>query len=174
MTEEITPTETLTPTEEITPTETPTPPITVTIPLTEIIPLPGPILVTPGEPPVAGILVDPPGSPSDEFVVIANGATPQDLSGWTLENLDGVVYTFDAYSMAPDGYVRLWTGEGVDRGAELYWGRDGEDLWQAEGGSATLRDAEGNIVSICTYTAAELIEGLRVCPVPIAPGGTIP
>ncbi len=144
------------------------------MPLTEIIPLPGPVLVTPGAPPVVGILADPAGTPSDEFVVIANGALYQEMTDWTLTNALGDIYVFPAYGMEADGYVRIWTGSGTDAGVELFWGRDGEDLWDALGDTATLRDAGGNIVSSCTYTADDLVDGLYVCPVPTLPGGTVP
>ncbi len=132
-------------------------------------PLPGPLVITPGLPPVVGIQADPLTSPSDEFVVIANGAEFQDMTDWTLTNEAGDVYTFPAFGMAADGYVRVWTGTGVDGPVELYWGRDGEDLWNALADTATLRDAGGNIISLCAYTADDLSAGLRVCPVPTGP-----
>ena len=174
VTEEITLTETPTVTLEPTLEGTPTPTISVTVPLTEIVPLTGTLIITPGLPPVVGILADPPGSPSDEFVVIANGTLYQDMSGWTLTNEAGELYIFPTFGMAPDAYVRIWTGAGADGAVELYWGREGEDLWAAAGDTATLRDAEGNIISVCAYTVDDLSEGLRVCPAAVEPAGTIP
>ncbi len=96
---------------------------------------------------------------NEEFVVLDNEGTEKiSLAGWTLkdETITGArrhVYTFpEAISLSPREKAVVHTGKGKDsfeKGSPskwtLFWGRD-SFVWNNEGDTATLFDAEGNKV----------------------------
>jgi large subunit ribosomal protein L20 len=87
-----------------------------------------------------------------EYVRIVNGSDAAlDLVGFTLH--DGQrkhVYTFPAFTLAAGAELQLWTKAGSDDEANLYWGRRSA-IWNNEGDTATLRDADGNEVATFSY-----------------------
>lgn len=89
---------------------------------------------------------------NDEYVVFENrGDEPLDLSGWTVGDEAGKTYTFpDGFTLDPGARVTLHTGSGSDTATDLYWGRDGA-VWNNGGDTATVRDADGNVVAERSY-----------------------
>jgi hypothetical protein len=99
------------------------------------------------------------GKLNDEFVVLENEGTEKiSLSGWTLtdETATGArrhVYTFPGIvflSPREKAYVRTGQGEDLFQKGNhprwnLHWGRH-SFVWNNEGDTATLFDAEGNKV----------------------------
>jgi len=84
-----------------------------------------------------------PGALADEALVIANQGGPVDLSGWTIRDEAGHLYTFPALTLFESGAVTLHTAAGSDTVTDLYWGLT-EPVW-ASGRQALLSDAGGNL-----------------------------
>jgi len=83
-----------------------------------------------------------------ETVTITNaGDTAVNLTGWTIAD-EGAssTYTFPVFSLPPGADVSLHTGEGSDNATALYWGRK-TAVWNNDGDTATLADADGTVVS---------------------------
>jgi hypothetical protein len=64
------------------------------------------------------------------------------LDGWTLEDQDGNVYTFDGLVMNKDSVTQLYTGVGHNTVNKLYWNL-GEPIFHA-GEEISLKDSLGN------------------------------
>lgn len=118
-------------------------------------PSPSPAPPPPSEP--AGISItdsqfDPPGDDqgenlANEWVQVTNGdATPLDMTGWTLEDEAGFVYSFpDGFTLETVSSVKIRTGHGTNSATDLYCGR-GSAVWNNTGDTAYLKDATGATV----------------------------
>ena len=93
-----------------------------------------------------------PGDPAAEMVQIVNQGPFVRLSGWTLSDEEGHVYTFPDFSLWGGGAVNVHTASGSDTTTDLYWGQP-DAIWDV-GEAITLRDAEGTV--ILTVTVSEL------------------
>jgi len=90
--------------------------------------------------------------PNDETVVIINGSsTALDMTGWTLRDTRGHVYTFGAFTLPPDGEVTLATGKGTDSATRRYWGQSGGVLDNTGPETLSLRDASGLLIDAYPY-----------------------
>jgi hypothetical protein len=78
-----------------------------------------------------------PGQRTREAVVIVNEGEQADLTGWTLSNPRGKVYTFGNVLLLKDNFINLHTTTGVDIPTDLFWNQE-EAIWQA-GDVATLK-----------------------------------
>jgi endonuclease G len=132
-----TPTSAPTTTPTTSPTVTPSPTMTGT-PVMEIT--------------IVEVLADPPGIDADgEYVRIRNnGSNAVTMTSWTLRDLANTVFTFPAFTLAAGAEVRVWVKVGVDDSANLYWGR-GSAVWNNDGDTAILRDANGIEVARFSY-----------------------
>jgi hypothetical protein len=85
---------------------------------------------------------------NEEWVEIANaGSTPADLDGYTVTNEDEDGYLFDEpFVLTAGTAVKLHTGTGTDTATDRYWGLP-DHIWRNLGDTATLTDAEGNVVA---------------------------
>ena len=85
---------------------------------------------------------------ADEWVEIVNyGEAAQDLTGWTLQDLQEHVFDFpEGFVLEPGGVVVVHTGVGDDTATDLYWDM-GSPVWNNDADVATLMDDEGNVVS---------------------------
>jgi hypothetical protein len=81
-----------------------------------------------------------PGQRSREAVVIVNEGDQADLTGWTLSNPRGQVYTFGNVLLLKENFINLHTTSGVDIPTDLFWNQE-EAIWQA-GDLATLKRGE--------------------------------
>ena len=97
------------------------------------------------------IVYNPAGSDVEgEYVRLVNqGGVTADMTGWTLSDDDGQVYTFPAFSLVPDAAVQVWTKAGADNTTNLYWGRSWS-VWTNTGDVAYLRNG-GMLVDSCAY-----------------------
>ncbi|MCQ8893093.1 MAG: lamin tail domain-containing protein [Methanolinea sp.] len=82
---------------------------------------------------------------AEEYVVIAAGERT-DLSGWTLADTSGTVYTFPSRVLGPGERLVLHTGQGIDRQNDLYWNQTFPVLGNTAD-AVTLRDPTGRVVS---------------------------
>ncbi len=92
-----------------------------------------------------------PGDLVNEVAQVVNQGPFVRLSGWTLSDEAGNVYTFPDFSLWGGGAVNVHTAAGSDTTTDLYWGQP-EAVWDV-GEVATLRDADGTVIA--TYTVPE-------------------
>jgi micrococcal nuclease len=91
-------------------------------------------------------------NPNGEWIEIANqGGEPVQMAAYTLKDEANHIYTFDDFTAAPGMTFRLYSGQGGDGPTELYWGLNGESIWNNGGDAAFLRDADGNLVDTYAY-----------------------
>lgn len=94
-----------------------------------------------------------------EYVVVQNQAERAvDLTDWTLSDLANHTFVFPPLTLKPDLSVRVWTKGGTNTATDLYWGR-GAAIWNNIGDRAFLRDREGNLVHIYTYSPLDQLSG---------------
>jgi hypothetical protein len=92
-----------------------------------------------------------------EYVAIKNlGGVPVDLTKWTLSDLSKHTFEFPHCTLAPGASVRVWTQRGNNTSTDLYWGR-GVAVWSNIGDRAYLRDSEGELVYVYTYTPIDAL-----------------
>ncbi len=90
--------------------------------------------------------------PNDETVVIVNGSSaPLDMTGWTLRDTRGHLYTFGAFTLPVDGQVTLFTGKGTDSATKRYWGQSSGVLDNTGPETLTLRDVSGLLIDSYPY-----------------------
>ena len=102
---------------------------------------------------------NPPGNDLEgegEYVVIENiGISDVDMTGWQLRDAADHTYTFpNGFVLKAGAEVRVHTGSGTDTETDLYWGRR-QAVWNNNGDTAYLYDAEGNLVDKCSWTGKE-------------------
>jgi hypothetical protein len=103
-------------------------------------------------------VVAPQDFPLDEYIRIKN-ATSQSvvMTGWTLADQIGNIYTFPTFFLGAGNSVKVWTKLGIDNISNLYWGRT-EPVWDDTSDCAYLRDGsgiEGNLIDSLCYPALE-------------------
>ncbi len=86
---------------------------------------------------------------SERLTIANNGTAAVILTGWTLRDAAGTVYTFGQITLFGDGAaLTLHTAAGPDSATDLYWGLD-VAVWEA-GETATLLDSAGNVQATFT------------------------
>ncbi len=88
-----------------------------------------------------------PGDLESEAVRLLNSGGAAAMLGWRLEDGEGNVYIFPAFTLYK-GAVSVHTRAGEDTVIDLYWGLE-EAVWYP-GKVATLRDASGRVLSTFT------------------------
>src|SRR5256885_10953773 len=64
-----------------------------------------------------------------EFVTLKNtGTTSRNLTGWTVEDLAGHVYTFGSFTLRPGWKVVFFTSKRENTSTDRHWGR-GYYVW---------------------------------------------
>jgi hypothetical protein len=77
------------------------------------------------------------------------------LTGWTLRDAAGHVFTFPSFTLDGHKLVKIRTGHGTNTRDNLYWGRNWY-IWNNTGDTATLEDSHGGRVDRCSYTGTSL------------------
>ena len=85
-----------------------------------------------------------PGDPAKEMVQIVNQGPFVRLTGWTLSNEKGDIYTFPDFSLWGGGAINIHTASGPNTITDLYWGQP-KAMWIA-GEKATLKDSGGKVI----------------------------
>jgi LysM repeat protein len=88
---------------------------------------------------------------SEHVLVINKGATVT-ITGWTLSDLDGNVYTFPETRLFNDGLMEVWTQVGSNTPVKRYWGLT-RAVWGDPGDVITLMDADGNVQATLRLSA---------------------
>ena len=81
------------------------------------------------------------GDVNNEAVELRNEGSVVNLQGWTLSNSRGDTFLFPEFRMQQGSLVRVFTRQGANTPAALYWGRD-TAAWR-EGDTITLADSTG-------------------------------
>lgn len=127
---------------------------------------------------LAAVHADAPGDDHEnlegEWIRLSNGGRETlDLAGWTVSDAAGHTYTVPAgVSLAPGAAVTLYTGEGADTAADLYWG-NGRAVWNNGGDTITVVDASGAVVLERSYDDPNR-EFATSSPGPTLPGSSGP
>ena len=89
--------------------------------------------------------------PRDEYLCLVNeGDREVSLTGWVLRNAHADVNTLPTFSLASREGVRVHPGSGTNSPTDLF-GDNGSPQWNNGGGSATLLDADGQIIDTRPY-----------------------
>lgn len=84
---------------------------------------------------------------NDEWIEITNqGEEDVSLEDWTLSDAQNHTYTFGEFILLAGASAKVHTGTGDDTEEDLYWNK-ASPVWNNGGDTATLVDAEGNVVS---------------------------
>lgn len=87
----------------------------------------------------------------DEYVTLRNGGDRDvDMDGYTLEDDDSHVYTFEDFTLDAGASVTVYTGSGTDTDSELFWGLD-SPVWNNGGDTVYVRDTSGGVVVKQSY-----------------------
>jgi NADH-quinone oxidoreductase subunit B len=90
---------------------------------------------------------------ADECVTIRNGGLAQDMTGWRLISGQGdQTYNFPAgFVLMPDAEVHVHSGPLAQAAtaSDQIWSK--QHMWRNEGDTASLIDADGNVISSFTY-----------------------
>ena len=73
------------------------------------------------------------------------------MTGWTLRDAAGHVFTFGTFTIKPHAYVKIHTGPGRNTQTDLYWNKHWY-IWNNTGDTAILSDNHGRQLDKCTYT----------------------
>jgi hypothetical protein len=96
-----------------------------------------------------------------EWVQLRNTSASQiNLTGWTLRDKQGHVYTFGTYAIKAHGYVKIHTGSGTNTQTDRYWGHHWY-VWNNTGDQATIKNRTGTVIDQCSYTGTSL--GYKIC-----------
>jgi hypothetical protein len=86
-----------------------------------------------------------PGDVNSEAVEIRNLGNVVNLQGWTLINERDETFLFPEFRMQQGSLVRIFSRQGQNTPAALYWGRE-TPAWR-EGETITLQDSSGQVQS---------------------------
>lgn len=84
------------------------------------------------------------GDITTEAVILYNRGATVDLTGWTLRDLDGNVYTFPEGRLFNDSIIEVRTQVGQNTPVLKFWGLT-RAVWGDLGDVVTLSDANGNV-----------------------------
>ncbi len=88
-----------------------------------------------------------------EAVRLRNRGGTINISGWTLADADGNVFTFRETLLFPQSTLILYSRSGTSTSDARFWARD-EAVWSADE-SLTLSDAQGRVLQTLQIPAAE-------------------
>src|SRR4051812_11930039 len=88
-----------------------------------------------------------------EYVNVQNISTStQVVTGWTVRDVVGHVYTFPTTSIPAGQTVTVHTGKGVNSGNQRFW-QSGAYIWNNDTDTAYLRNSAGATISTCSYNS---------------------
>lgn len=88
---------------------------------------------------------------NDEYVVFEyDGNTSINMTNWWVMDEANNEYRFQNYVLVEGFTTTLYTGSGTDTISKLYWGST-KPIWNNDGDSLYLRDAEGFLVAYYSY-----------------------
>lgn len=88
---------------------------------------------------------------NDEYVSFRNGCDKTvNMTSWTIKNSGTKIYKFSQFYLSPKESVRINSGCGADKKAELFWCSK-KASWNNNGDTLYLRDADGLLVLSESY-----------------------
>lgn len=89
-----------------------------------------------------------------EWVQITNTSSKTaTLTNWVLHDASGHHFGFPTFGLKAHASVKVHTGSGTDTSKNLYWGSTSY-IWNNDGDTATLDNANGVKVDSCTYSGS--------------------
>ena len=88
--------------------------------------------------------------PSLESVVLTNLGDKVNMDGWQMKDEATHIYTFSNTELDKGESVTIVSGEGTDSADKLYWNLK-TTVWNNDGDTVFLRDAEGNLAIAYSY-----------------------
>ncbi|RMF80127.1 MAG: lamin tail domain-containing protein [Chloroflexi bacterium] len=88
-----------------------------------------------------------------EGIEIRNNGETINIGGWTLSDTNGNVYTFRDQLLFSGAVVTVFTRDGQDTPAALFWGRS-VPVWEIND-AAILTDSDGNVQATLRIEAAD-------------------
>ena len=88
--------------------------------------------------------------PSLESVVLTNLGYNVNMDGWQMKDEATHIYTFSNTELDKGESVTIVSGEGTDSADKLYWNLK-TTVWNNDGDTVFLRDAEGNLAIAYSY-----------------------
>lgn len=88
------------------------------------------------------------GNVNSEMVEVRNVGNVINMAGWTLSNARGNEYTFPELRIQRDGRLLIFSRQGSNTPAALYWGRENA-AWRT-GDTVTLSDSAGEVQATFT------------------------
>jgi micrococcal nuclease len=85
-----------------------------------------------------------------EYVVF-RVVTAGSLKGYAVEDASGKHFDFPARLYQKGQTITLHSGHGEDTASDLYWGVSGSAIWNNDGDTVKVLDAQGRIVAIYAY-----------------------
>jgi hypothetical protein len=87
-----------------------------------------------------------------EYAVISNSSytTVYTLTGYTLSDESGHVYTFPTFKLKARGAVTVHTGTGTNASTNLYWGSKAY-IWTNTGDTAYLKNTVKTLKDSCNW-----------------------
>ena len=86
-----------------------------------------------------------------EWVRIKNHSSSKKvLTGWTIKDRTGYVYTFPTFTLKAGASVTVHTGSGNDSTGHVYWDKDWY-VWNNGGDKAYLRSGSKTQVDSCSW-----------------------
>ena len=86
-----------------------------------------------------------------EYATLKNTSTStKTLTGMTVRDTSGHVYTFGTFKLTAGASVRLHTGRGTNTASHRYWG-SGNYIWNNSGDTARLRSSSGITLDTCSW-----------------------
>jgi hypothetical protein len=110
---------------------------------------------------ITKIYFDPPGSDTGsnsslnaEWIRIKNtGLKGRFLTGWSVRDKAGSVFTFGSFKLGAGKSATLHTGAGSNTATNHYW-ESGTYIWNNDGDKATLKNKAGNVIDTCSYSGS--------------------
>jgi micrococcal nuclease len=88
---------------------------------------------------------------NDEYIIFENvGDSTLNMTYWTVQDEANNFYVFSTFFLGNNYSVTLYTGSGTDTSTKVYW-ESSKPIWNNDGDSLYLRDAEGLLVTYYSY-----------------------
>ncbi len=95
-------------------------------------------------------------NPNDEYVIFEGNCTYScDLTSWTVSDTSSHVYIFPSFTIDGGNSFKLYTGNGTNTAAELYWGSTYtpcKAVWNNDGDNLTLKDQNDKVILFYSYS----------------------
>jgi len=89
---------------------------------------------------------------NDEYVVFKNTCDfSLDITGWVVKDRTANAYIFPSFELGYQEEVTLHSGSGDNTETDLFWKRK-YSVWSNNGDTLYLRDGEGNLVLVKSYS----------------------